>query len=333
MKLWHDKSLKPYNTFGIDVWAKKFFCVDKAFELSEIMQSILAEGRDFFILGGGSNVLFTRDLDVVLKLCFTDFKVIVSDEDKCLIEADAGLKWDDLVYWTVENDLYGLVNLSFIPGTVGAAPVQNIGAYGTEIKDVLKYVEVFDIEQNSFKRLSAQECEFGYRTSIFKTRLRNHVIITRIGLELSKKPQFNLSYGPLKELASVANLSQRLVRLKLGQIRMKKLPDPSIIGNAGSFFKNPVVSEQKYIQLKKRFPSMPAYEMDSGWKIPAGWLIDNLGLKGYRMGQAAVYEHNALVLVNLGKATAADILNLAKFIQQKVWQAYAINLEFEVNVI
>ncbi len=334
MQITEYQDLTPYNTFRVSAKARYFVLVEKQDELTGLIDFSKKTGKPLLLIGQGSNVLFVNDPDfVVAKLLFDDIKITEKTQDTTLITVQAGAVWDDVVWFTVKNNLYGAVNLSFIPGTAGAAPVQNIGAYGTELSDIVHSVSFFDTETKTIKTLSKQECEFGYRTSIFKTRLKGKAIITGITLKLNNRPEFNLNYKDLAPLAQSAHLSLTLLRLTIGKIRRKKLPDPSVIGNAGSFFKNPIINKDQARKLRQRFRNMPQYPAGNSVKIPAGWLIDNLGLKGYRMGDAGVYEHNALVLVNYGNATGKDILKLADHIRQKVLETYGILLEPEVNII
>ncbi len=328
----HD--LTEYNTFHVKAKAAFFVKVEDKQELPELISFSKQKNKPIFIIGEGSNVLFTKDLDIIVaKLEFNGQRAKNESENEILVNVDAGKKWDDFVRWTVENDLYGVVNMSYIPGTVGAAPVQNIGAYGVEVGQNVHEVNFFDTENNKFSSLSAEQCDFGYRNSIFKTKLRNKAIITDVVFKLSKQKKFNLNYKDLKPIEKSPNLSLKLLRLYIGKIRFHKLPSPTVIGNAGSFFKNPIITKTQAQSLLNKWPQMPHFILGENVKIPAGWLIDNLGLKGFRMGQAAVYEHNALVLVNLGNATGAEIVKLANFIQQKVYETYKIRLEPEVNIL
>ncbi len=334
MLILKNHNLTRYNTFHINARAAYLVKIEDKTELAELIKFSKQQNKPVFIIGEGSNVLFTKDLDfIVAKLEFKRQKIIQADKNRILVNVEGGKKWDDFVSWTVENGLYGAVNMSFIPGTVGAAPVQNIGAYGAEAGQIVREVNFFNIENNKFSSLRAEHCQFSYRNSIFKTKLKNKVIITDVVFELSKEKNFNLNYKDLKPLENASNLSLKLLRLYIGKVRYHKLPSPSVIGNAGSFFKNPIIHKSQAQQLLKRWPKMPYYDLGQNVKIPAGWLIDNLGLKGFRMGQAAVYEHNALVLVNLGNATGLEILKLANFIQQKVFETYKIKLEPEVNIL
>ncbi len=333
MKVVRLQNLKPYNTFGIKAIAREMFFVDRETELP--LLSSVFRTKEPLIIGSGSNILFVRNpLQPVIKLNFKGIEILNRTEEFIEVSVKAGTVWDDFVRWTVENNIFGVVNLSYIPGTVGAAPVQNIGAYGTEVAEFITKVHFFHIQEQKFITLDKEQCQFGYRTSIFKTELKNKAIITRVDFRLPLKPYYNLNYKDLEHLKNAKNLSLLTLRLSIGKIRMHKLPDPSIIGNAGSFFKNPIITKEQFNSLKQKYPDIPSYPMDGNKiKIPAGWLIDRLGLKGYRSGDAGVYPNNALVLVNYGNATGKDIFNLAQFIQDKVMEHYNIWLLPEVNII
>ncbi len=333
MQITENQDLTQYNTFHVPAKAKYFASLENKSELPQLIDFAHKKNLPILVLGQGSNVLFTKDLNmIVAKFNFNSQQIIQQTDTQIIVKTEAGKIWDDFVQWTVENNLYGAVNLSFIPGTVGAAPVQNIGAYGAEVSQIIDSVEYFDIKSRKFIEISNQNCQFAYRSSIFKTTLKNKAFISAVTFNLSKIPDFNLQYKDLQHLKNHKNLTLPLLRKTIGQIRHKKLPDPQTIGNAGSFFKNPIISIETAKKLKEKWPDMPQYQLNNAVKIPAGWLIDNLGLKGYRMGQAAVYQHNALVLVNLGNATGKQILKLANFIIEKVYQTYKIQLQPEVNI-
>ncbi len=309
------------------------FFVDREKELP--LLSSVFRTKEPLIIGSGSNILFVRNpLQPVIKLNFKGIETLNRTDEFIEVSVKAGTIWDDFVRWTVDNNIYGVVNLSYIPGTVGAAPVQNIGAYGTEVAEFITKVHFFHIQEQKFLTLDKEKCQFGYRTSIFKKELKNKAIITRVDFRLPLKPYYNLNYKDLDPLKNAKNLSLLTLRLSIGKIRMHKLPDPSIVGNAGSFFKNPIITQEEFNSLKQKYPDIPSYPMgEDKVKIPAGWLIDRLGLKGYRTGDAGVYPNNALVLVNYGNATGKDIFNLAQFIQDKVMEHYNIWLLPEVNII
>jgi len=328
-----NKDITDLNTFHIKAQASDFFLIENKQELKNLFEQYNISKP--LIIGKGSNLLFVQNpKQAVIKLGFDKIKILEKQNDYDIVEVEAGKTWDDFVRWTVENKYYGIVNLSFIPGTLGASPVQNIGAYGYEVSNFIINVEYFDLKDKQFKILNNKQCQFAYRSSIFKKILKNKAIITKVIFRLPKNEYYNLSYKDLKFLQNKPKLNLWLVRLTIGKIRMSKLPDPSIIGNAGSFFKNPIIKQSKFSLLKEQYPNMPYYTLENNMvKIPAGWLIDNLGLKGFRQGQVGTYHNNALVIVNYGQASGSQILSFAQFIQKKVKQAYNINLEPEVNII
>ena len=330
-----DKPLRGYNTFGIAAKAAYFLPV---VDLAGLEYAMREQPAPFFILGGGSNVLFTGDLPAaVLANRIQGIEVLHENEDEVKIAVGAGMRWHDLVTWSVERGYGGLENLSLIPGQVGAAPIQNIGAYGVEVSSAIEAVDAYDLDQGEVLRFPASVCEFGYRTSIFKTTYRNKLFILRVYFRLLRRPVLHMDYGAIREelnkmgvaTPDVRGISQAVIR-----IRQSKLPDPSQIGNAGSFFKNPTVSQDVYDAFLHRHPGIPGFPAEDGrMKIPAAWFIDHLGWKGYRMGDAGVHDRHALVLVNYGDATGQDILQLATAIQGSVYEAFGIRLEPEVNII
>src|SRR5690606_9751867 len=304
MTILHNSSLKNYNTFGIDVKAKTFISVETIEDLKTVLQKNYAE--DLFILGGGSNMLLTRDIDsTVLHIGLKGKQIIEETEADVLIEINAGENWHEIVLWTLENNWGGFENLSLIPGNIGTAPIQNIGAYGTEIKDNLVAVKAINIQTLEIREFSNEECSFGYRDSIFKNKEKGKYIILSVTFKLKKKEHLvKTNYGTiaqaLEEMGikdpSIKDVSDAVIK-----IRKEKLPDPQILGNSGSFFKNPVVDKDHLEKLKNIYPEIPSYEVGKGeYKIPAGWLIEKAGLKGYREGDAGVHKNQALVLVNYG---------------------------------
>jgi len=336
MKISHNSSLKKYNTFGIDVKAKTFISVETVDDLKSVLQNTYA--RDLFILGGGSNMLLTRDIDsTVLHINLKGRQVISETENEVFIEINAGENWHEIVLWTLENNWGGFENLSLIPGNIGTAPIQNIGAYGTEIKDTLVSVKTIDVQTLQIKEFSNEACNFAYRDSIFKNELKGKHIIISVTFKLTKnKHLVRTNYGTiaheLKEMgiteASIKDVSNAVIK-----IRSEKLPNPEELGNSGSFFKNPIIKSDHLIKLKDLYPNIPSYEVgENEFKIPAGWLIEHAGLKGYREGDAGVHQKQALVLVNYGAATGNEILNLAKKVQQEVYEKYQIALQPEVNI-
>ena len=338
MNLQKNYSLKYLNTFGVDVIAKYFLEVNSEKELSQFIHSDLRKNEPLLIIGGGSNILFTRDYDgVVLKYSKKGISVIEKKEDFVLIESSAGELWDDLVKYTVQNKLYGIENLSLIPGSVGAAPIQNIGAYGSELKDVLHSVEYYDLDDDSLKNLTNAQCNFGYRNSIFKNELKNKFIITKVILKLSHAKKFNLSYKSLSdELKNTPEheLTIEAVSEAVKNIRRSKLPDPELLGNAGSFFKNPEMDNETFQLFINKFPDAIYFKQsDNTYKISAGWLIEKCGYRGKRIGNVGAYEKQALIITNYGGATGNEILEFAQKIISDVKSNFGIELISEVNII
>lgn len=336
MKKASDFSLLNYNTFGLNVSCRQFFEYDSVTELKEFIQAKNLAGTNWLHIGGGSNLLFLQDFDgTILHSQIQGIEVVEETETGCFVRVGAGVIWDDFVSWCVENRLGGVENLSLIPGEVGASAVQNIGAYGVEAKDVIYSVETVSTANASQRIFSHDECCFAYRDSLFKRE--NSHIVTHVIFRLQKAAFYNytLEYGQLKEALSVyptINLSH--IREVIISIRNEKLPDPKVLGNAGSFFKNPVVSKEKLTQLKKEYPAIPHYYAgEESEKIPAGWLIEQSGWKGKSHKRAGVYEKQALVLVNKGGATGSEIRELAGLIQQSVWEKFGVRIEPEVKIV
>lgn len=329
-------SLKDYNTFGIEVASRYFASPTDSTELNKSINFAKENNLKILPIGKGSNILFTSDYNgITISQNSEEIIVINEDADFLTIEASAGVEWDKLVEFTVENDLWGIENLSLIPGTVGAAPIQNIGAYGTELKEHLIWVKGVSTVNFTKQRFSNEKCEFGYRDSIFKHRLKNDFVVTSIALKLSRLPNPKLNYRPLKKVfANKKNVNLTNIREAIIKIRNEKLPDPRKLGNAGSFFKNPVVSINKVKELKRVFPQIPVFEFGKHeYKIPAGWLIENAGLKGYREGNVGVSNKQALVLVNYGNATGKEVLELAEKIKNLILKKFNISLQTEVNIL
>ena len=327
-----DFQLRPYNTFGIEARAAEFIDYTDARDLSDIFP--LAGVARWLHIGGGSNLLFTRDYDgLVLHSSATGVEVVAEDDETVDVRACAGLGWDDFVSMCVERGWTGAENLSLIPGEVGASAVQNIGAYGVEACDLIRRVETFDAGNRSHRTFGVSECGYSYRDSRFKHE--KQYIVTHVTYRLSKRFKPDLSYGNLSSI--FAGQEDRLTPAALREavigVRRAKLPDPEVTGNAGSFFMNPVVSEDKYRQLLSDYPSMPAYRVAGGVKLPAGWLIDRCGWKGRSLGRAGVHPKQALVLVNLGGATAEDIMRLAATIEADVADKFGVAIKPEVNYI
>lgn len=331
------KSLKSYNTFGIDCKARYFASVTSVAELKTALDQKLHP--ELFILGGGSNLLFTQDIDaLVIHIDLKGIRVISETNSEVIIEAMAGENWHEFVLYCIENDLGGVENLSLIPGNVGTAPIQNIGAYGVELKDVFVECKAIEIESGEEKTFSLDDCEFEYRNSIFKQRAKGKYVITSVRFRLSKPPHtLNTSYGAIREILAeknIVNPSVQDVSNTVISIRQSKLPDPEKLGNSGSFFKNPVLSSEAFKQFRSKHPQAPYYEVSpTQFKVPAGWLIEQAGFKGQRFGDAGVHAHQALVLVNYGKAKGREIWNLALRIQNKIKEEFDIYIEPEVNVI
>ena len=338
MTLIENCSIKPYTTFGIEVKARYFVKVSTVEELSEALNHPLVIGLPALIIGGGSNLLFTKDYEgLVVKIEFKGITVDHQNNETVLVSAGAGEDWDNFVSFCVEHGYAGLENLSLIPGVVGTCPVQNIGAYGVEVKDTIEHVTVYDRHSGQIRILTNEECHFGYRESIFKYSAKDKYIISSVTFRLSLNPVFHTKYGAITtELASmgVSDLSLSAIRNAVISIRTRKLPDPLVIGNAGSFFKNPTVDSDQYKRLHDLFPGIIAYALPDGfYKLAAGWLIEQCGWKGYRKGDVGVHAHQALVLVNYGQATGAEMLELATAIQSSVKAKFDIDIEMEVNVI
>lgn len=335
MEVKHNISLKPYNTFGLDVRAATF----SSFSSKADLEEALGYGTtSLLILGGGSNILFTRDFDgLVLKNELKGIEVVNEDADHYYVRAAAGENWHHFVMHCVQHGYAGLENLSLIPGNVGASPMQNIGAYGVEIKDVFHELEAFHIGDRSTSTFSGQDCGFGYRESVFKRKFRDQFVILNVTYRLNKTPSFNTSYGAIEqelERMNVHQLSIGAISQAVINIRSSKLPDPKDIGNAGSFFKNPALPKTELQRLQAIDPSIPFYNVDeSHIKIPAGWLIEKLGWKGYRRGDAGCHAKQALVLVNYGNATGSEIFDLSEEIVKSVSDRFGIQLEREVNII
>lgn len=336
MQLFENQNLKPYNTFGMEVYAHQFVLLENADEVSEIIAKYLKE-QPFYILGGGSNTLFTKDFDgIIVHPGFEGIEVIERNSDNVLLRVAAGTPWENLIQYCIRNQLYGIENLTAIPGLVGSAPVQNIGAYGVEVKDTIFKVEGYQISTGEPFSLANAECRFGYRNSIFKQALKNDCIITYVWFQLSKKEYFTLTYQGLSQALVERELPLKLryVSECVRKIRDSKLPDPNIIGNSGSFFKNPVIPVEQYLELSARYPDLVAYDAPEGQKkLSAGQLIEKAGWKGKRIGNAGTWKNQALVLVNHGGATPQEVLHVAESIIHDVNSLFDITLEMEINRI
>ncbi|RXM43489.1 UDP-N-acetylmuramate dehydrogenase [Flavobacterium sp. YO64] len=337
MEIQSNFSLKNYNTFGIEAKAKKFIAVHSIAELKSILSANKNEEK--FILGGGSNMLLTKDIEaLVIHIDLKGKKIIKEDDDFVWVESQAGETWHDFVLWTIDNNFGGLENMSLIPGNVGTTPVQNIGAYGTEIKDTFVSCETMNIATQEMKTFTNAECNFGYRESIFKNEVKDQFIITSVIYKLTKRNhKINTSYGDiLAELAkkNITEPTLKEISNAVIAIRQSKLPDPKELGNSGSFFKNPILLKSDFKKIHQKFPAMKFYEVsETEVKVPAGWLIEQAGLKGKRFGEAGVHKNQALVLVNYGNATGQEILAVSKEVQKTVFETFGIHIEAEVNVI
>jgi len=329
--------LKNHNTFGVAAKAKYFASFSSEDQLAELLKDNICKTEPLFILGGGSNILLTQDFDgLVLANNIKGIEIITENEKSTSIAVGAGEIWHDFVLWSIQKNLSGIENLALIPGLVGASPMQNIGAYGVEVKDVITKVSYIEIESGKQKSFTNSECNFSYRNSIFKDELKGRVVITEVVYKLSKTPLNNTKYGAITDELKRLNKepSPQSIAQAVINIRSSKLPDPKVLGNSGSFFKNPIIETTQFEKLQKDFPEMVGYKVsEKKTKIAAGWLIDNAGLKGYRKADAGVHKNQALVLVNYGNASGSEIIDLAKEIQQKIKAKYGIRIEPEVNIL
>ena len=338
IKIADNVSLKPYNTFGIEASCNHFVEINSVSDFNELLSFEVYKRNKHLIIGGGSNILLTKNFNgLVIKNNLKGIELVKEDGDAVLVKAAAGEVWHDFVQWSIQKGYAGLENLSLIPGCVGASPMQNIGAYGVEIKDVFESLEAVDLNDGGMRNFTKQECNFGYRESVFKHELKNKFIIVSVTFKLNKSINLNTSYGAINaELESmgvkqpgIKDVSQAVIN-----IRSSKLPDPKITGNAGSFFKNPEVSKSEYERIKSQFPNVVAYPLENGnYKLAAGWLIEQSGLKGYQAGNAAVHDKQALVLVNRGGANGDEIYSLSEHVLQTVFAKFGVKLEREVNII
>nr|WP_299388460.1 UDP-N-acetylmuramate dehydrogenase [Allomuricauda sp.] len=337
MNIKENISLKNYNTFGIDAMARSFVEINGLAQLQRVLE--LKAYPHKFILSGGSNILLTQDVDaLVMHINLKGITVLEENENEVQVKVMAGENWHQLVLWSLEQGYGGLENLSLIPGNVGTAPMQNIGAYGVELKDVFVNCTAMDIESLELEAFDLERCAFGYRDSFFKNEGKGKYIITSVVLKLTKKDhQLNTGYGAIEDelqaqgvvYPTIHDVSKAVIA-----IRRRKLPDPTEIGNSGSFFKNPVVSKKTFEKFRKNHPEAPFYEVGENlYKIPAGWLIEQCGFKGKRFGDAGVHENQALVLVNHGNATGKEIMELAEKIQSEVSKRFKITISPEVNII
>lgn len=331
-------SLRPYNTFGIHAYAKYFAAFSGEESLVELLSSDSGAKEKLMVLGGGSNVLFTKDFDgLVLKNDIRGISKIAEDELHIYVKVGAGESWHGFVEYCLANNYAGIENLSLIPGSIGASPMQNIGAYGVELKDVFHSLEAMHLKDKTIVEFDNKSCEFGYRDSIFKNKSKDQFVITSVTYRLNKIPQLNISYGAIQqelEKMNVDNISIQQISNAVINIRQSKLPDPAMIGNAGSFFKNPTIKKSGYEILQRSFPGIIGHNVDDeNIKLAAGWLIESCGWKGYRRADAGCHEKQALVLVNYGNAKGEEILSLSEEIMQSVKNKFNVTLEREVNII
>lgn len=327
--------MRDLNSFHVEERAERVITFDQ----KEDLEQIFAEGHtldNWYVLGGGNNILFTRRFGgTLIKPVGKNITIKANLDDSVIVEAEAGVEWDDMVEWSVERELWGMENLSLIPGTVGAAPVQNIGAYGAEAKDVIERVHYYDAKERRHHTMGNAECRFAYRESIFKHELRGKAIITSVEFRLSKSQQPSLGYGDLaKEVEARGMVTLKNIREAVCSIRRSKLPDTAVLGNAGSFFKNPIVNKNVSERLKQEYENMPVYPVsEQNCKLAAGWLIDQAGLKGYRQGNVGVHERQALVLVNFGGATGEEVISLSELVRERVKEKFGITIDPEVNIL
>ena len=331
MEIWQNFSLKPFNTFHLDVSSAYFVEIYSVKELQQLISDTRYTALTKLVLGGGSNILFTNNFEgLIISNCILGIEKLEENNDMIRIQSGAGESWNDLVMYCVANHYGGIENLSLIPGKVGAAPIQNIGAYGVELKDVFAELEAVHLATGEVKTFTNSNCRFGYRDSIFKNELENQFMITRVTLNLSRHPVFNTSYGAIEtELITmgVADKNIKAISDAVCNIRRRKLPDPALIGNAGSFFKNPEVKKETYDSLKKDFPELVAYKTPGDqMKLAAGWLIEQCGWKGKKSGHVGMHQQQALVLVNYGDATGKELIDHAVAVQQSINEKFGVVL-------
>lgn len=337
MKIKENISLLPYNTFRIDVKAKFFVEVESVDDLKELVESDVFKNNKQFILGGGSNLLLTKDFDgLVIRLGIKGIKVCEEGDD-VYVEAGAAEVWHDFVQFNVNKGYAGLENLSLIPGTVGASPIQNIGAYGVEMKDYFFSLEAFHLTSGTLKKFNKEECKFSYRESVFKNELKGQYIITSVVFKLSKIPNLKLHYGAIEEELKRRKIdfpSIKDVSEVVSEIRVSKLPDPKTIGNSGSFFKNPIITQSQFESIKEKYPDIVNYPSSDGFvKLAAGWMIEQCGWKGKQIGQVGTWKNQALVIVNHGSASGKEVFDFSQLIINSVFERFGVTLEREVNTL
>ena len=338
MQVSENYSLKKLNTFGIDVSAKFFSDLTSEADIREIILSDKFQKEEKFVLGGGSNILFTKNLHAFcLHNCIKGIEIVRENNDDAFVKAHGGDVWHEMVLFCISKNLGGIENLSLIPGSVGATPIQNIGAYGVELKDIFYELEAIHLISGDKVVFKSEDCRFGYRDSIFKREMKNKFLISSVTLRLSKNPKFNTSYGAIEkelEAMGISTLSIQSISQAVINIRRSKLPDPSVIGNAGSFFKNPEVSEEKFTEMKKSHPMIVGHATKHHTvKLAAGWLIEQCDWKGFRSGNVGMHKQQALVLVNYGNASGKELYEHAFKVQQSVKEKFDVLLEMEVNIL
>ncbi|MCE3258943.1 MAG: UDP-N-acetylenolpyruvoylglucosamine reductase [Bacteroidetes bacterium] len=331
-------NLKSYTTFGIDARCDFFTEIRSIEEFQKLIRSEVYKNNPRLIIGGGSNLLFTKDFKgLVIKNSLKGLEIVSETDSAVIVKAGAGEVWHDFVMWCIDHHFCGLENLSLIPGCVGASPMQNIGAYGVEIKEVFRELEAYDMITGEKRIFTKEQCKFGYRESVFKREFKDKYLIASVSFELQKHARVNVSYGAITselEAAGVKSPTIKDVSEAVIRIRRSKLPDPAQTGNAGSFFKNPEVSAEQHAQLKSQFPELVSYPLaDGGFKLAAGWLIEQAGLKGYEHNGAAVHTRQALVLINKNNATGKAVFELSDYVLRKVFDKFGVQLEREVNII
>lgn len=337
MQIQHNIALKKYNTFGLDVVAKHFVTINSLEDLLEVLE--LETYKEKFIIGGGSNMLLTKNINaLVMHINIKGITITRETENHVYVKANAGENWHEFVLWTLNHDFGGLENMSLIPGNVGTSPIQNIGAYGVELKDYFVSCQALNLKTLKLETFTKDICNFGYRNSIFKNEVKGQYVITNVVFKLTKNNhKLHTNYGAIQtqlEIMGVNTPTIKEVSKAVIAIRESKLPNPKEIGNSGSFFKNPIISLEEFEKLKENFPKVPSYKVsESQVKVPAGWLIETAGFKGKTFGNYGVHKKQALVLVNYGGAKGEDILNLSKLIQKTIYRIFKISIEAEVNII
>jgi UDP-N-acetylmuramate dehydrogenase len=338
VKILERVNLQSLNTFGIEAYCDHFTEINSIQDFQSLIHDPIYQSKPKLILGGGSNILFTKDFNgLVIKNNLKGIEIVKDESEYAWVKVAAGEVWHDFVLWCISHQLNGLENLSLIPGCVGASPMQNIGAYGIEIKDLFESLEAYSMDKTELRVFNASDCEFGYRESVFKHQFKNKYFITSVTFKLLKKPNLNTSYGAINaelekmgiKLPTPADVSKAVIK-----IRQSKLPDPKVTGNAGSFFKNPEVNAELYLYLKSKFENLVAYPLSNGnYKLAAGWLIEHCGLKGFELNGAAVHQLQALVLINKSNAKGSAVLELSSYVMKKVFDTFDVELEREVNIV